>query len=147
MITVQRRYKVRKTYGQILELENHVSEVIAQYEAKDPSTKVFKSVKLLFPSRKWSSQSQLGSDKQFLRNIDDMERFLRAVTARQEFWSEYLFDFFVIPGDYVVTLLDEKERYLCQPKSNIYASKQNRHNSYARNSSLKAHTIDIDEEI
>lgn len=132
LITVQRRYKVKKTFGQIIELEDHVSEIIAQYEARDPSAKVFKSVKLLFPSRKWCSQSQLGSDKQFLKNIEEMERFLRAVTARQEFWSEYLFDFLMIPGDYVVTLLDEKERYLCQPKSTIYAKNETRHNSYAR---------------
>jgi hypothetical protein len=57
LITVQRRYKVKKTYGQILELEKHVSDLIAQYEAKDPSSSVFKSLKLLFPSRKWASQS------------------------------------------------------------------------------------------
>ena len=55
LITAKRRYKVRKTYGQILELENHVSELIAQLEAKDPSSTVFKSVKLLFPSLKWAS--------------------------------------------------------------------------------------------
>jgi len=84
----------------------------------------------------------------FLKNIDDLERFLRAVTARQEFWSEYLFDFFLIPGDYVVTLLDEKERFTSQPRSMIYASAQNRHNSYAKSSSLKGITVlDIQEEI
>ena len=84
----------------------------------------------------------------FLKNIDDLERFLRAVTARQEFWSEYLFDFFLIPGDYVVTLLDEKERFTSQPRSMIYASTQNRHNSYSRSSSLKRSIAsDIQEEI
>ena len=42
-----------------------------------------------------------------------------------------MFDFFMVPGEYLITLLDEKERYFNQPKSMIYQDKKKRSDSYA----------------
>jgi hypothetical protein len=81
-----------------------------------------------------------GTDKVFLKQIDNLERFLRILTSKQEFWSEYLFDFYLIPADYLMILLDEKERFLSLPKSMIYSSSKKRHDSYVRPGSFVTHS-------
>ena len=114
---------------------------------------MFKSTRLLLPST-MDKNSHLNAEKLFLKKIDDLERFLRIVTSKQEFWSEFVFDFFLIPAEYLITLLDEKDRFFSQPKSMIYQSSKKRHDSYVRSNSgrndrsLSHHSIyQIDEEI
>jgi hypothetical protein len=96
-----------------------------------PSKKVFES-----------QTSGMNTEKQFLKTIEDMERFLRAITAKQEFWSDYLLDFLLIPGEYLITLLEEKDRFLCLPKSRIYGSTAIRHNSYAQISARNRFSVE-----
>jgi hypothetical protein len=72
-----------------------------------------------------------------------LESFLRDIVSHQEFWSEQFFDFFAIPGECIMSLLDEKERYFCQPKSQIYAEAaginlKSRTDSYQRNTASRS---------
>ena len=55
-----------------------------------------------------------------MSKIEELERFLKMISSMQVLWTETVFDFFAIPGEYLTTLLDEKERYFNQPKSMIY---------------------------
>jgi hypothetical protein len=40
------------------------------------------------------------SEKMLLKRIEELEKFLRNVASRQEFWTPVIFDFFKIPEDY-----------------------------------------------
>lgn len=143
-------YKLRKTYAQILEMEAHVVSLMDQFDLLKRKNSVFsimsssqfKTTRSLLPSMK-QIQSTTDQNRLFLQRIEDLENFLRDIVTHQELWSEQFFDFFAIPGQCLITLLDEKERYFSQPKSKIYAeaagiSLKHRTDSYRRNTNSRS---------
>lgn len=52
------------------------------------------------------------SDKMLLKRIEDLERFLKSIILKPEFWTEHLFDFLNIPKNEQMILFDIKNKNL-----------------------------------
>jgi hypothetical protein len=46
------------------------------------------------------------SEKMLLKRIDELEKFLRNLVSRQEFWTPIVFDFFRVPEEYRLYLYE-----------------------------------------
>lgn len=62
----------------------------------------------------------MSAERLFIKKIEDLEKFMKMVVSHQEFWTEYLFEYLNMPAEYLIPLLDEKDRYFNMPKSMIY---------------------------
>jgi hypothetical protein len=65
----------------------------------------------LLPSNNGAFQKKItNTDKLFLKRIEDLEKFLKNLCLRYEFWTEQVLDFLNVPEPYQLTLFEEKER-------------------------------------
>lgn len=87
-----------------------------------------------------------------MQRIETLEKFLSLIASKQELWSEQVLEFLNIPGEYFITLLDEKDNHMNKPKGKIYQDKRERstfrqrHNSYTGDSAASMQESEIGEE-
>ena len=104
-------YKVTKTYPEFVELESYIIDIINHYSSRRASQKKFP----LLSKNQWNGMQN--SEKMLLKRIDELEKFLRNLVSRQEFWTPIVFDFFKIPEDYRLFLFQTQNNISMKQKS------------------------------
>jgi hypothetical protein len=88
-LKISNSYKVKRTYPQFLELEEHIVELIDKYDTLRKKNSMFpllsgktnfSNMKALLPSSKKGQISTHGdTNSLFLQRIEDLEKFLKSV--------------------------------------------------------------------
>ncbi|CDW76968.1 UNKNOWN [Stylonychia lemnae] len=130
--------KLQKSYAEFVELESYVVDIINHYNRRN-STKFpllsksnWNGNKILQKSKSSGQYDQqiMNSDKLFLKRIEDLERFLKNLVQRQEFWTPRVFEFLELPQKIQIQLQKENNKSKYKESNNkrkpSYATKQSK---------------------
>eukprot|EP00347_Sterkiella_histriomuscorum_P011556 403372007 len=134
-------YKLQKSYPDFVELESYVIDIINHYSSKKSKVPLLSKMQwngtkqLLSKQNGQYDQQIMNSDKMFLKRIDDLEKFLKNLIQKYEFWTPEVFEFLKIPVQYQLYL--QKEKALAMSKVS-----QVRKSSYIRPSKVGSQDIE-----